>query len=164
MNRQTTPTPGTSMPQPGSEYLTFKLGKEEYGIDILQVQEIRSWEEPTQLVSTPAFVKGVMNLRDVIVPIIDLRIRFGLPADAYDTSTVVIVLNTASRVVGLVVDGVSDVTRLGADRMRPVPGAAAAADADCLLAIGQIGERTLILLDTEKLIPSLGFGGSDMVQ
>jgi len=80
------------------EYLTFKLGGEEYGIDILRVQEIRSYEQPTRIANAPGYLKGVVNLRGVIVPIVDLRVKFGLPDPAYDTFTVVIVLNVKGRV------------------------------------------------------------------
>lgn len=145
--------PGTP---PGSEYLAFRLGKEEYGIDILQVQEIRSYEEPTRLVGAPAFIKGMVNLRGVIVPIVDLRIRFGLPQADYDSLTVVIVLNVGTQVVGLVVDSVSDVVRIDAAQLRAVPATAAAVDDECLKAIGQLPERMLILLDMEKFVLRLG--------
>src|SRR3982750_247340 len=95
--------------QSGGEFLTFRLGAEEYGIDILRVQEIRSYEAPTRIANAPAFVKGVVNLRGVIVPIVDMRIKFNLTPVNYDSFTVVIVLNIAGRVVGMVVDAVSDV-------------------------------------------------------
>src|ERR1022692_1377471 len=103
------------------EFLAFKLGAEEYGIDILRVQEIRSYEEPTRIANAPAFVKGVVNLRGVIVPIIDMRMRFNLEQVGYESFTVVIVLNIGRRVVGMVVDGVSDVITLTPAQLRPVP-------------------------------------------
>ena len=101
--------------------LTFRLGSEEYGIDILRVQEIRGYEAPTRVAHSPAFVKGVVNLRGVIVPIVDLRLRFGMHDATYDALTVVIVLNVAHRVVGIVVDSVSDVVELGAEHVRNAP-------------------------------------------
>src|SRR5438874_3603245 len=101
----------------GGEFLTFRLGAEEYGIDILKVQEIRTYEQPTRIANTPAFIKGVINLRGNIVPIIDLRVKFGLPESRYDGQTVVIVLNIGKRTIGVVVDGVSDVIAVPASEI-----------------------------------------------
>ncbi len=140
------------------EFLAFKLGAEEYGIDILRVQEIRSYEQPTRMASAPAFVKGVINLRGVIVPIIDMRIKFDLTQVSYDTFTVVIVLNIGNQVVGMVVDGVSDVITLTPEQLRPVPEFASTIGSDHLLAIGSIQDRMLILLDIEKLMNSAEMG------
>lgn len=95
-----------------NEYLTFRLGAEEYGVDILKVQEIRGYDAITQIANAPVFVKGVINLRGVIVPIVDMRIKFALGDAEYDQFTVVIILNVAGRVVGIVVDAVSDVISL----------------------------------------------------
>lgn len=136
------------------EFLVFKLGKEEYGVNILRVQEIRSYEAPTRMANTAAFVKGVINLRGVIVPIIDMRIKFDLADVNYDEFTVVIVLNIGSRVVGMVVDGVSDVLTLEPSQLRPVPTLESALASDHLLAIGSVGDRMLILVDIEKLMNS----------
>lgn len=141
-----------------TEFLAFKLGAEEYGIDILRVQEIRSYEEPTRFANSPAFIKGVINLRGVIVPIIDMRIKFNLEQVNYDTFTVVIVLNIGKQVVGMVVDGVSDVITLTPDQLRPVPDFSSAVDSDHLLAIGAVEDRMLILLDIEKLMTSTEMG------
>ncbi len=141
-----------------TEFLAFKLGAEEYGIDILRVQEIRSFEEPTRFANTPAFIKGVINLRGVIVPIIDMRIKFNLEQVTYDTFTVVIVLNIGKQVVGMVVDGVSDVITLTPEQLRPVPEFSSTIASDHLLAIGSIGSRMLILLDIEKLMTSTEMG------
>jgi len=105
------------------EYLTFRLGGEEYGIDILRVQEIRSYEQPTRIANAPHFIKGVVNLRGVIVPIVDLRLKLGCESAEYNGFTVVIVLNVRGRVVGAVVDSVSDVLELGADHIKPAPPA-----------------------------------------
>src|SRR5215217_1384188 len=104
-----------------SEYLAFTLGKEEYGIDIQKVSEIRNYEAPTRIASAPDFVKGVLNLRGIIVPIVDMRIRFSLGAPEYGPFTVVIILNIGTRVVGMVVDAVSDVTTLTPDQIKPTP-------------------------------------------
>ena len=140
------------------EFLAFKLGAEEYGIDILRVQEIRSYEEPTRLTNSPAFIKGVVNLRGVIVPIVDMRLKFNLESARYDSFTVVIVLNIAGRVVGMVVDAVSDVITFTPEQLRPVPGFSSAIESAHLLAIGSIDRRMLILVDIEKLMtgPEMG--------
>jgi purine-binding chemotaxis protein CheW len=140
------------------EFLAFKLGDEEYGMDILRVQEIRSYEEPTRMANMPPFIKGVVNLRGVIVPIIDMRIKFNLAQVNYDTFTVVIVLNIGKQVVGMVVDGVSDVISLTAEQLRPVPEFSSAISNDHVLAIGSVGARMLILIDIEKLMSSAEMG------
>lgn len=141
-----------------TEFLAFKLGDEEYGIDILRVQEIRSYEVPTRLANAPDFVKGVINLRGVIVPIVDMRLKFNLAQANYDGFTVVIVLNIGKQVVGMVVDGVSDVITLAPEQLRPVPEFSSAIDNDHVLAIGSVGSRMLILLDIEKLMTSTEMG------
>ncbi|MDK9725958.1 MAG: chemotaxis protein CheW [Sterolibacteriaceae bacterium MAG5] len=136
------------------EYLTFTLGPEEYAIDILKVQEIRGYEHPTSIANTPSFIKGVINLRGTIVPIVDLRIKFGVGTAEYTPFTVVIILNIGSRVVGIVVDGVSDVTALRADQVRPAPEFAATVDTRYITGLGTLGERMLIVVDIEKLMLS----------
>jgi purine-binding chemotaxis protein CheW len=169
----TTATPGTkSASHPAGaapttslrEFLAFKLGNEEYGIDILRVQEIRSYEEPTRIANAPDFIKGVVNLRGVIVPIVDMRLKFNLAQANYDGFTVVIVLNIGSRVVGMVVDGVSDVIALSAEQLRPVPEFNSSMASDHLLAIGAVEQRMLILVDIEKLMtsPAMGLTESSM--
>ena len=140
------------------EFLAFKLGAEEYGIDILRVQEIRSYEEPTRIANAPSFIKGVVNLRGVIVPIVDMRLRFALEEARYDSFTVVIVLNIGSRVMGIVVDAVSDVITLTPEQLRPVPEFNSAIQSDHLLAIGAVEDRMLILVDIEKLMSSAEMG------
>ena len=140
------------------EFLAFKLGPEEYGIDILRVQEIRSYEEPTRIANSPPFIKGVVNLRGVIVPIVDMRLKFNLESANYDSFTVVIVLNIGNRVVGMVVDAVSDVITLTPEQLRPVPEFNSAIEANHLLAIGAIDKRMLILVDIEKLMTSSEMG------
>ena len=140
------------------EFLAFKLGAEEYGIDILRVQEIRSYEEPTRIATAPPFMKGVVNLRGVIVPIVDMRLKFNLEQVNYDSFTVVIVLNIGQRVIGIVVDAVSDVTTLTPQQLRPVPEFNSTIASDHLLAIGAVGDRMLILVDIEKLMSSAEMG------
>jgi purine-binding chemotaxis protein CheW len=141
-----------------SEFLAFKLGTEEYCIDIHRVQEIRSYEVPTRLVNAPDFMKGVVNLRGSIVPIVDMRLKFDLPLATYNSLTVVIVLNVGARVIGMVVDGVSDVVSLCPEALLPAPGFAAKIDSDCVLAIGSVMDRMLIVLDIEQLMlgPAIG--------
>src|SRR5450830_2004704 len=139
------------------EFLAFKLGDEEYGMDILCVQEIRSYEPPTRMANAPAFIKGVINLRGVIVPIIDMRIKFKLEQVNYDTFTVVIVLTIGTQVVGMVVDGVSDVITLTPEQLHPAPEFSSAISSEHVLAIGSVQDRMLILLDIEKLM-SAGMG------
>lgn len=134
--------------------LTFRLGGEEYGIDILKVQEIRGYERPTRVAHAPGFVKGVVNLRGVIVPIVDLRLKFGLQDVRYDEFTVVIVLNVGDRVVGIVVDSVSDVMELDPSQVRDAPSLTSAIDADFIEGLGSTGERMLILVDIERLMGS----------
>lgn len=141
-----------------NEVLSFRLGKEEYAISILKVQEIRGYEEPTLLPSAPACIKGITNLRGVIVPIVDMRILFDLGEPAYDQFTVVIVLNIKNHVIGMVVDSVSDVVTLLDEQVRPAPEMGATADVDYIRGLGTVGERMLILLDIDKLMSSEQLG------
>ena len=144
------------------EYLTFRLGAEEYGIDILKVQEIRGYEQPTRIANAPSFIKGVVNLRGVIVPIIDMRMKFDLGEPTYDSMTVVIILNVAKRVVGMVVDSVSDVLELKNEQIRTAPEFNGSVDATFITGLGSVvqgeGEsqttRMLILVDIEQLMSS----------
>ena len=138
----------------GREFLTFRLGAEEYGIDILKAQEIRGWETPTAIANTPAFIKGVINLRGTIVPIIDMRIKFGLGEPKYDAFTVVIILTVARRVLGIVVDAVSDVITLSPEQMRAAPEFGGQLDTRFITGLGTVGERMLILVDIERLMTS----------
>ncbi len=146
---------------PNGEYLTFRLGEEEYGIDILRVQEIRSYEQPTRIANAPGFLKGVVNLRGVIVPIIDLRLKLGCDSAEYNHFTVVIVLNVRGRVVGAVVDSVSDVMALGGEAIRPAPGMNATIDTSFITGIGSVADRMLILMDIEALMSSSDMGLMD---
>ena len=138
----------------GQEFLVFTLGDEEYGIDILKVQEIRGYDQVTRIANTPTFIKGVTNLRGVIVPIVDLRVKFSQGDVEYNDNTVVIVLNLGQRVVGIVVDGVSDVLSLTADQIRPAPEFAVTLSTEYLTGLGALGERMLILVNIEKLLNS----------
>lgn len=135
-----------------NEFLTFRLGSEEYGIDILKVQEIRGYDAVTTIANAPDFIKGVINLRGTIVPIVDLRIKFNLGKVEYDQFTVVIILNLSSRIVGVVVDSVSDVLTLQAEQIRPAPEFGSAVDTRYVMGIGALDERMLILVDIERLM------------
>ncbi|MDI3510598.1 MAG: purine-binding chemotaxis protein CheW [Betaproteobacteria bacterium] len=141
-----------------AEYLTFRLGAEEYGIDILRVQEIRSYEEPTRIANAPSFIKGVVNLRGVIVPVVDLRIKLNCEKVEYNGFTVVIVLNVHGRVVGAVVDSVSDVIELGGEQIRPAPEMNTTVDTTFITGIASVAERMLILMDIEALMSSADMG------
>lgn len=151
-------TAGVARPR---EYLTFRLGEEEYGIDILKVQEIRGYEQPTRIANSPAFVKGVINLRGVIVPIVDLRLKFALGSAAYDDFTVVIILNLGTRVVGIVVDSVSDVMELSPEQIRPAPDVGASVDADFITGLGALPGRMLILVEIERLMSAADMALAD---
>jgi purine-binding chemotaxis protein CheW len=148
------------------EYLSFKLGAEEYGIDILRVQEIRGYEPPTRIANAPGFIKGVVNLRGVIVPIVDMRMRFNLDDVQYNSFTVVIILNIAGRTVGMAVDSVSDVLELSTESIRAAPEFNGAVDATYITGIGdvQTGDTTrmLILMDIERLMQSPDMGLTDI--
>jgi purine-binding chemotaxis protein CheW len=147
------------MAMPAGEYLTFRLGTEEYGIDILKVQEIRGYEQPTRIAGAPAFLKGVVNLRGVIVPIVDLRIKFGLGSAEYNSFTVVIILNIAKKIVGVVVDQVSDVVALDSKDIRPAPTfSEAVVESTFIQGIGQVDDRMLILTDIERLLTASEMG------
>jgi purine-binding chemotaxis protein CheW len=157
---------GAARTSQGGEFLTFRLGAEEYGIDILRVQEIRSYEQPTRIANAPSFIKGVVNLRGVIVPIIDLRLKLGCETAEYNTFTVVVVLNVRGRVVGAVVDSVSDVLALSKDSIKPSPEMNSSVDANFITGIGTVksgqgeseSERMLILMDIEGLMSSADMG------
>ncbi len=136
------------------EFLVFSLGDEEYAIDILKVQEIRGYENVTRIANAPDFIKGVTNLRGVIVPIVDLRIKFHLENVEYGGQTVVIVVNVADRVVGIVVDGVSDVMTLTPEQIKPAPEFGVTLSSDFLSGLGSLDDRMLVLVDIDKLLTS----------
>jgi len=134
------------------EVLVFVLGREEYGVDILKVQEIRGYEKVTPIPAAPAYLKGVVNLRGIIVPVIDLRVKFGMPDPRYDAFTVVVILRLARRVIGVVVDGVSDVMALRAQDVKPAPQLGSVVESSFIEGLGTGGDRMVLLLDIEKLL------------
>ena len=136
-----------------TELLTFTLGTEEYAIDILKVQEIRGYESVTRIANAPAFMKGVINLRGIIVPIVDMRIKFNLGDPTYNEFTVVVILNIGRRVIGIVVDGVSDVVTLKDEQISPAPELGMF-DAKYLKGLASIDDRMLILIDIDLLMTS----------
>jgi purine-binding chemotaxis protein CheW len=140
------------------EFLAFTLGKEEYGISIQKVQELRGYETVTRIANAPPFIKGVVNLRGIIVPIVDMRIKFNLGTPTYDQMTVVVILNVVGRVVGMVVDSVSDVVTLSQAQIKPAPEMSGAMATDYLTGLGTIDERMLILVDIDKLMSSPDMG------
>jgi purine-binding chemotaxis protein CheW len=146
--------PNATLKSAAGEYLTFVLGEEEYGIEILKVQEIRGYDAVTPIANTPNFIKGVVNLRGKIVPIVDLRIKFNLGKVVYDEFTVVIILNLSGRVVGIVVDGVSDVMALKDDQLREVPSLVTSIDTKYIVGLATVDQQMLILVDIEQLMTS----------
>ena len=135
-----------------NEFLTFTLGDEEYGVDILKVQEIRGYDTVTKIPDAPDFIKGVINLRGTIVPVVDMRLKFKLGRVDYNEFTVMIILNIARRVVGMVVDGVSDVMQLSAEQIRPAPEFGGSINTKFITGLGTLDERMLILVDIERLM------------
>lgn len=136
----------------GMEYLAFTLGEENYGIEILTVQEIRGYETVTKIANAPDFIKGIINLRGVIVPVVDMRIKFHLTNVDYNQFTVVIVLNVCGRVIGMVVDGVSDVIQLTPEQIHPTPELGASLDTQYITGLGTVDQRMIILVDIERLM------------
>ena len=145
---------GANLKSAAGEYLTFVLGTEQYGLEILKVQEIRGYDAVTQIANTPDFIKGVVNLRGKIVPIVDLRIKFNLGKVEYDEFTVVIILNLSGRIVGIVVDGVSDVMALKEEQLREVPSLVTSIDTKYIVGLATVEQHMLILVDIEKLMSS----------
>ncbi|RJG26377.1 chemotaxis protein CheW [Massilia cavernae] len=142
----------------GIEALAFTLGTEEYGVSILKVQEIRGYDAVTRIANAPDFIKGVVNLRGIIVPIVDMRIKFNLGAPTYDQFTVVIILSIAGHVVGMVVDSVSDVITLTPDQIKPAPEMGTALNTDYLTGLGTLDQRMVILIDIDRLMSSADSG------
>jgi purine-binding chemotaxis protein CheW len=136
------------------EFLSFVLGSEHYALDIMSVKEIRGYEAVTKIANAPPFIKGVINLRGDIVPIVDLRLKFAVGEATYNEFTIVIMLNIAQRIVGIVVDGVSDVIRLADDEIRPAPDFGVAFDSRYLLGLVPIEDHMVILVNIESLISS----------
>lgn len=146
--------PAAQAPQagPAKEFLTFRVGTEEYAVEIQGVREIRGYERPTRIVNSPAAVKGVVNLRGVVIPVVDLRIHFGIPEPGYDDLTVVIIVDFGGRMTGVVVDSVSDVLALPPAAIHPAPGVSGSDPHTHVRGLGTIGQRMLILLDLEQLL------------
>lgn len=142
----------------GGQYLTLRLGSEEYAIDILRVQEIRSYEEPTRMVNAPSFIKGVINLRGVIVPIVDLRLKLNISKVAYDDFTVVIILMVRGTVIGAVVDAVSDVVTLSSQAIKAAPQFDTSIDARFITGLANVGDRMLIVMNMEALLSASEMG------
>jgi purine-binding chemotaxis protein CheW len=140
------------------QYLTLRLGGEEYAIDILRVQEIRSYEVPTRMVSAPPFIKGVINLRGVIVPIVDLRLKLNIDKVEYNEFTVVIILNVRGTVIGAVVDSVSDVVTLTTQMIKPAPQFEASIESRFIIGLANVGERMLIVMNVEALMSNAEMG------
>jgi purine-binding chemotaxis protein CheW len=139
-----------------SQYLTFTLGNEEYGVDILRVQEIRGWHQVTRIPNAPGFLLGVLNLRGTIVPIIDMRMRFNLDKVEYNPVTVIIVLSVETangrHVFGVVVDGVSDVLDVAPSEIKPTPEFGTTMDTEFISGLATVGEKMVMLLDIDKLL------------
>ncbi|RXR06647.1 chemotaxis protein CheW [Pseudoxanthomonas composti] len=146
------------------EFLSFTLGEEHYGVDILKVQEIRGYDAVTKVPDAPEYIKGVINLRGTIVPVIDLRLKLRMKEARYDGFTVMIVLNVEDRVVGIVVDSVSDVVPLAPEQIRGTPEFGAAVDTRFISGIGTLDERMLILLDIETLLNYADIGQSSALE
>ncbi len=148
-----------------NQYLTFILDDAEYGVDILRVQEIKGWDSVTPIPNAPLYVRGVINLRGAIVPIVDLRQRFGLPRIEYGVTTVVVVLRvlhaSGSRIMGIIVDAVSDVYNVTDDGMRPPPEFGSAISTAFVKGLATVGEKMVIMLDIDRLLNSgeLGLDG-----
>jgi len=158
MNAESRFAQSEKSPSMASEFLAFTLGQEEYGVDILKVQEIRGYENVTRIANSPEYLKGVVNLRGTIVPIIDMRIRFNLGIPTYDEFTVVIILNIANSVMGMVVDSVSDVITLAANEIKPAPDMGTTLNTGYLIGLGTIDDRMLILVDIDHLMSSAEMG------
>ena len=140
------------------QYLTLRLGGEEYAIDILRVQEIRSYEAPTRMVNAPSFIKGVINLRGVIVPIVDLRLKLNIDKVEYNEFTVVIILNVRGTVIGAVVDSVSDVVTLTTQTIKPAPQFETSIESRFIIGLADVGERMLIVMNVEALMSNAEMG------
>ncbi|MBC3932489.1 chemotaxis protein CheW [Undibacterium curvum] len=149
---------GEHTANPCLEFLSFTLGNEEYGIDIQRVQELRGYEAVTRIANAPDFMKGVMNLRGVIVPIIDMRMKFSLGSPVYDQFTVVIIITIQGQTLGMAVDSVSDVITLTQDQIRPAPEMGSSIDADFLIGLAPLEDRMLILMDIERFMTSTDMG------
>jgi purine-binding chemotaxis protein CheW len=133
------------------QLVSFKIGEEEFGVDILKVQEINRMLEVTRVPNAPEYVDGVINLRGKVIPIIDLRRRFGMERKEKDKNTRIVVVELSGKVVGFVVDGVSEVLRIPKSVTEPPPAIVAGIEAEYITAVGKLEDRLLILLDLEKV-------------
>jgi purine-binding chemotaxis protein CheW len=158
VSKSTGTSTASFVPAQSRQYLTLRLGAEEYAIDILRVQEIRSYEEPTRMVNSPSFIKGVINLRGVIVPVADLRLKLNIGQADYNEFTVVIILNIQGSVIGAVVDGVSDVVTMDATMIKPAPQFDEAVDARYVVGLVTLAERTLIVMNVDTLLANAELG------
>ena len=149
---------GNALSMPAKEFLTFVLGDETYALDIMTVKEIRGYEQATKIANAPSYIKGVINLRGDIVPIVDLRIKFNIGEATYNEWTIVIMLNVRDRVVGIVVDGVSDVINLEAEDIKPAPEFGVAFDSRYLHGLAALEDQMVIIVDIEELISSDDIG------
>jgi purine-binding chemotaxis protein CheW len=136
----------------GSQYLTFQLGEELYGVDILRVQEIKGYTTVTKIPNTPPHIKGVLNLRGTIVPIVELRTKFGMPTIDYTMFTVIVVVVVRDRIMGLVVDSVSDVLNIDKNDIQPPPQFGSKVDVSVLTGIGKSGDKLVALLNIDRLL------------
>lgn len=152
-----TPKSAASFTQDGNQYLTFSLGRETYGIEILRVQEIRGYSPATPIPNSPSWVRGVMNLRGTIVPVVDLRAKLGLELAQYGRFTVIIVVNVGTRVIGLIVDAVSDVLSFSPEDVQPAPDLGGSGDGRFARGIAHVQEALVVLLDLERVL-----GGAEL--
>lgn len=142
----------TMAPVSEEQFLTFRLDGQEYGIAILKVQEIKGWDKMTPIPNSPPYVKGVLNLRGVIVPVFDLRLRFGLPETKRDAFTVIIVVNIGGRLAGIVVDAVSDVINVNAEHQCAAPEYEGQEKREFIKGLAQVDGKLLILLDIDRMV------------
>ena len=160
----TPPAPAPGAIGPTHQYLSFFLGGEEYATDILRVQEIKGWDTVTRVPYSPSYILGVINLRGAIVPVIDLRVRFSLDTAGFDSATVIIVVHVAGprgeRVVGIVVDAVSDVYSISADSIQPPPDVMGSIDHMFVTGLARLDDKLVIILDIERLVTSSILGAS----
>jgi purine-binding chemotaxis protein CheW len=150
MNQQA--NSATAAPEEAAQYLTVNLGNEEYGVDILAVREIRGWTPVTRIPQAPGYVLGVLNLRGAIVPVLDLRLRFGLAREEYSATTVTVIVMVNGRQFGVVVDAVSDVVEVAPGDVRPVPDMGTTVDTEYLKGLTSVAERMVLLLDVDRLL------------
>jgi len=146
---------GTRASLEGGQYLTFTLGHEEYGVEILRVQEIKGYSPVTPIPNTPAYVRGVMNLRGAIIPVMDLRMKFGMPEAEYTAFTVIIVVTVGAKTMGVIVDSVSDVLIIGKGDVQPTPDFGSTVDAGFIHGIARAGEKLVALLDLDRALGNL---------